>query len=63
MSRLAHLVPQDLAPVAPDPWDVEANLPPAVRRAVRLTRIEAYESTPALRDLIPGERIMLEFDQ
>lgn len=63
MNRMAHLLPAELVSAAPDPWDVEANLPPAVRRAVRLARIEAYERTPALRDLIPGERIMLEFEQ
>lgn len=60
-----HLYPEDFsyASAAPDPWEVEANLSPAARRAVRLARIAAYESTPAYRDLIPLERVMLEFDQ
>lgn len=53
----------DMTLSVPDPYQVELNLPPAVRRAVRLARIEAYERTPALRYFIPGERIMLEFDQ
>lgn len=57
-----HLYPEDFAPAAPDPWEVEANLPPAVRRGVRLARIAAYEATPAYRDLIPLERVMLEFE-
>ncbi len=59
----ARLLPADFAPPeAPDPYEVEANLPPAVRRDVRLTRIAAYERVPALRQFIPGERICLEFD-
>ena len=57
-----HLYPEDFAPVAPDPYEVEAHLPPAVRRDVRLTRVAAYERTPALAEFIPGERICLEFD-
>lgn len=54
------------APVLPDlpgidPYQVEENLPLAVRRAIRLNRIAAYEGT-CWESLIPGERICLEFD-
>lgn len=59
----ARLYPEDFAPTAPDSWEVEANLSPAVRRGVRLARIAAYEQVPAYRDLIPLERVMLEFDR
>jgi hypothetical protein len=52
--------PLGSAPIEIDPYAVEANLPPAVRRAVRLARIEAYEGT-RWAEYIPGERICLEF--
>lgn len=62
------MIPQSLpdfyaVPGAPDPFEVEAQLSPAARRGVRLARIAAYERCPALEQYIPGERIMLEFDQ
>lgn len=56
------LYPDDfLQAPAPDWWEVEPNLPPAVRRAVRLNRIRAYEGT-CWAPYIAGERIMLESD-
>ena len=58
----AHLAADHYAqPEAPDPYEVEANLSPAVRRDVRLTRIAAYEGT-RWAEYIPGERVCLEFD-
>ncbi|MDW2981736.1 hypothetical protein [Rhodanobacter sp. KK11] len=58
----ARLLPADFVPPeAPDPYEVEANLSPAVRRDVRLTRIAAYEGT-RWAEYIPGERVCLEFD-
>jgi hypothetical protein len=61
--NLSHLVPPELVQLAPDPYEVEANLPPAVRRAVRLARIAAYERTPSLAaQFLLGEQICVEFD-
>lgn len=53
--------PLGSAPIEPDPYAVEANLSPSVRRAVRLGRIAAYEGT-CWAEYIPGERICLEFE-